>query len=103
LGEGPATLAIRPEDVVLQRMIGEDGAVVHRVTDFGTHLSVELRTLQGFRLKAMTEPAQGWVAGMYASLHPRKFSVYRDGRLCALTAQTSGIELPVKSQQLEPA
>lgn len=103
LGEGAATLAIRPEDVGLQRVIGQDGAVVHRVTDFGTHLSVELRTIQGSKLKATTEPAQGWVAGMYASVHPRKFSVYRDGHLCAPTAQTSGIKLPAKSQLLEPA
>lgn len=88
LSDGPATLAIRPEDLCLQRANGEWDATVLRVTDFGTHLAVELRTETGAQFKAMTSPSEEWVPGMRTKMLPRKLTVYRDGRVCALPMPT---------------
>ena len=49
-GDGPATLAVRPE--ALDLSVSEAGpATVHRITDFGTHELVDLELADGFRLK----------------------------------------------------
>ena len=84
LPDGPATLALRPEDIALERRSDDSGADVTRVTDFGTHLSIEVSTRCRQRLKIMAPPGTGWSAGMRAELSARKFSVYRDGKLCFL-------------------
>ncbi|RST86981.1 ABC transporter ATP-binding protein [Aquibium carbonis] len=100
LADGPATLAMRPEDIGLQRASGADAATVHRVIDFGTHLSVELQASGGTRLKATAQPGSGWTAGMQAHLHPRKFAVYRDGTLCGLPLAPGRADLPLSLQSL---
>ncbi|MEO3388228.1 ABC transporter ATP-binding protein [Mesorhizobium sp. CAU 1741] len=100
LAEGPATLALRPEDIGLHRASGEAGARVMRVTDFGTHLSVELHTGDRVRLRATAEPGAEWAAGMHAELRPRKFAVYREGKLCALPLAPGSGELPASIQSL---
>ena len=100
LSDGPATLAIRPEDLRLQRASGEWDAAVLRVTDFGTHLAVDLQTEAGAQFKAMAEPSEGWTPGMRAKVLPRKFSVYRDGRLCALPISALGSGKPASVSNL---
>ncbi|MDN2564617.1 ABC transporter ATP-binding protein [Aquibium sp. A9E412] len=99
LAEGPARLALRPEDLGLVAATDESGARVLRVTDFGAHLAIELETVDGRRLKATAEPGAGWTAGMRAALRPRRFAVYRDGHLCPMPAQRAG-DLPVSLQTL---
>lgn len=89
LSDGPATLARRPEDIVLNRRNDEGGATVTRVTDFGTHLSIEVETICGHRLKVMTPPDTGWSADMRADVSARKFALYRQGRLCFMPSSAS--------------
>lgn len=74
---GPATLAVRPEALAIAADPGA-GAVIHRVTDFGTHAIVDIDLAGGLRLKAMEPDARAWVAGTAVSLTPRAFAVYRD-------------------------
>lgn len=90
LADGPATLALRPEDIALERRSDERGADVTRVTDFGTHLSIEVETRCRHRLKIMAQPGTGWSTGMRAELSARKFAVYRDGTLCFMPPSTAG-------------
>ena len=90
LADGPATLALRPEDIVLERRSDDHGADVTRVTDFGTHLSIEVETRCKHRLKIMAQPGAGWSTGMRAELGARKFAVYRDGRLCFMPPSAAG-------------
>jgi putative spermidine/putrescine transport system ATP-binding protein len=94
LSAGPATLAIRPEDIRLRRVAHDQGGTIHRVTDFGTHLAIELRAADGTLLKATTEPAEEWTAGMRAEILPRKIAVYRDGRLCSMPVPAGSHEKP---------
>jgi putative spermidine/putrescine transport system ATP-binding protein len=75
VGDGPATLAVRPEALGLA-----DGSMgdIHRVTDFGTHGIVDVDLPDGFRFKAMVPEAREWKAGQKVDLKPRAFSAYRD-------------------------
>ncbi|ARO15265.1 spermidine/putrescine transport system ATP-binding protein [Ketogulonicigenium robustum] len=61
VGDGPATLAIRPEAMQLER--GEGGRI-HRVTDFGTHMLAEVG-IDGCdaRLKVICPPGAPWMMG----------------------------------------
>ncbi|WP_084650065.1 ABC transporter ATP-binding protein [Stappia stellulata] len=99
LADGPARLALRPEDLGLAAATDESGARVLRVTDFGAHLAIDLETIDGQRLKATAEPDAGWMAGMRVALRPRRFAVYRDGHLCPMPAQRAG-DPPVSLQTL---
>jgi putative spermidine/putrescine transport system ATP-binding protein len=76
-GEGPATLAVRPEALDLVK--AEPGqARVHRVTDFGTHGLVDLALGDGTRLKAMVAHPDLFAAGQGVDLKPRAVAAYRD-------------------------
>jgi putative spermidine/putrescine transport system ATP-binding protein len=75
VGDGPATLAVRPEALGLAA--GSMGDI-HRVTDFGTHGIVDVDLPDGFRFKAMVPEAREWKAGQKVDLKPRAFSAYRD-------------------------
>ncbi|AGT08559.1 ABC transporter ATP-binding protein [Paracoccus aminophilus] len=87
LPDGPARLAIRPEDLALTP--APDGitpaARVTRVTDFGSHLSVDLMLADGNRLKAQAPAGQPLDEGARLIPKPRRVSVYRDGRLAFVT------------------
>lgn len=101
LPDGAATLALRPEDVCLERTASDNDATILRVTDFGSHLWVELETPDGVRLKATAEPNSGWATGMRVTVRARKHAVYRDGKLCALPASPgNNVELPASIQAL---
>ena len=75
VGDGPTTLAVRPEALGLA-----PGSVaeIHRVTDFGTHGIVDVDLPDGFRFKAMVPEAREWKAAQKVDLKPRAFSAYRD-------------------------
>ena len=74
---GPATLAVRPEALAIVADPGA-GAVIHRVTDFGTHAIVDIDLTDGVRLKAMVPDARAWSAGTAVTLTPRACALYRD-------------------------
>ena len=76
-GDGPATLAVRPE--ALDLSVSETGAAtVHRITDFGTHGLVDLELADGFRLKSMVAHPDLFAVGQRVALVPRAVAAYRD-------------------------
>jgi putative spermidine/putrescine transport system ATP-binding protein len=77
-GDGPATLAVRPEALDIVVAQGTGMAKVHRVTDYGTHAIVDIELPDGTRLKSMVEDARKWAAGQGVDLHPQAFAAYRD-------------------------
>lgn len=75
--DGPATVAIRPE--VLDLTASDDGvAVVHRVTDYGTHGLVDLDLSDGTRLKSMVAHPDLFSAGQRVDLQPKAIAAYRN-------------------------
>jgi putative spermidine/putrescine transport system ATP-binding protein len=78
VGDGPVTLAVRPEALGL---VPGNIAEIHRVTDFGTHGIVDVDLPDGFRFKAMVPEAREWKAGQKVDLKPRAFSAYRDNAM----------------------
>jgi len=86
IGDGPATLAVRPEALSL---VAGSFAVIHRVTDFGTHGVVDIDLPDGFRFKALVQDARTWKAGLKVGLEPRAFSVYRNNAVINTSAAAS--------------
>jgi putative spermidine/putrescine transport system ATP-binding protein len=80
VGDGPATLAVRPEALEIVPAVEPSGAAVHRVTDFGAHAIVDISLADGLRLKAQVADARLWRAGQPVAPVPRAFAIYRDGR-----------------------
>ena len=78
VADGPATLAVRPEALGIVPAEGPAAAVIHRVTDFGTHAIVDLELGPELRLKSMAPDARVWKAGTPVTLAPRAFALYRD-------------------------
>jgi putative spermidine/putrescine transport system ATP-binding protein len=78
VGDGAATLAIRPEALALADA-GSGQARVHRVTDYGTHGLVDLELSDGFRLKSMVAHPDMFRPGQRVSLAPEKMTLFRDG------------------------
>ena len=75
--DGPATVAIRPE--VLDLTASDGGvAVVHRVTDYGTHGLVDLDLSDGTRLKSMVAHPDLFSAGQKVDLQPKAIAAYRN-------------------------
>lgn len=104
LPSGAATLALRPEDITLERRGDEKGADITRVTDFGTHLAIEVEASDKSRIKISAQPGTGWAVGMRVNIVPRKFAIYRNQTL-ARTHQTgqSTVQLPrLTSTQAHP-
>jgi putative spermidine/putrescine transport system ATP-binding protein len=79
IADGPATLAVRPEFLTLEASDAAGAPVAHRVTDYGTHLIVDIDLPGGERVKAMAPVAEGWKAGQKLTLRPEQIAVYRDG------------------------
>jgi putative spermidine/putrescine transport system ATP-binding protein len=79
IGDGPATLAIRPE--ALELAVAGEGSQgkVHRVTDYGTHGLVDLELHDGTRVKAMVGHPDLFKAGQGVTLAPKAIAAYRDG------------------------
>jgi putative spermidine/putrescine transport system ATP-binding protein len=78
VGDGPATLAVRPEALGIAPATGQGMARIHRVTDYGTHAIVDLELPDGVRLKSMVSEARDWAAAQAVDLQPRAFAAYRD-------------------------
>jgi putative spermidine/putrescine transport system ATP-binding protein len=77
-GDGPATLAVRPEALDIAPATGAGMGFIHRVTDYGTHAIVDIDLPDGVRLKAMAPDARVWQAKQPVDLKPRAFAAYRD-------------------------
>ena len=84
--DGPVTLAVRPEALDLEAA-AEGPAVVHRVTDYGSHGLVDLDLADGTRIKAMVSHPDLFRAGQTVTLKPRAISAFRDNA-CIYRSQT---------------
>jgi putative spermidine/putrescine transport system ATP-binding protein len=78
VGDGPATLAVRPEALVLVPARTGGMAKIHRVTDYGTHGIVDIDLPDGVRLKSMVAHAAAWTDGQAVDLKPGLVAAYRD-------------------------
>lgn len=78
VGDGAATLAVRPEALEIVPANGAGMAKIHRVTDYGTHAIVDIELPDGARLKSMTSEARDWSHGQSIDLRPKAFAAYRD-------------------------
>jgi len=76
VADGPATLAVRPEALEIAAA-ADAAAIIHRVTDYGTHAIVDIDLADGLRLKAMVPDARQWRAGHPVALHPCAYALYR--------------------------
>ncbi|WP_418595507.1 ABC transporter ATP-binding protein [Ponticoccus sp. (in: a-proteobacteria)] len=77
---GPIELAIRPEALTVSpgRSAGMS-ARVHRQTDYGTHLLLDIVLEDGARLKAMCPPSGAFEAGQEVGLSASHVALFRDG------------------------
>jgi putative spermidine/putrescine transport system ATP-binding protein len=78
IADGPAVFAVRPEALAIVPSTNREGAVIHRVTDYGAHAIIDLELPDGFRLKATVPDAREWHGVEAATLAPRAFAAYRD-------------------------
>lgn len=91
LPDGPVTLALRPEEVALSPGAG---LLIRRVTDFGTHLALELESPGQPRLKVTAPPGGLWLPGTAASITPRRFALYREGKLTFTSLHATDLRAP---------
>ena len=75
--DGPATLAVRPESLGIVAA-ADAAATIHRVTDYGTHATVDIDLADGLRLKATVPDARLWAPQTKVALTPHAFALYRD-------------------------
>ena len=75
--DGPATLAVRPESLGIVAA-ADAAATIHRVTDYGTHATVDIDLADGLRLKATVPDARLWAPQTTVALTPHAFALYRD-------------------------
>ena len=66
-----------PEALALVHQ-GGGKAIIHRVTDFGTHGLVDLHLSDGTRVKCMVASPEPFHAGETVALNPRAFAAFRD-------------------------
>lgn len=79
VGDGPATLAIRPEALDIE-VSQHAKAKVHRVTDYGSHGLVDIDLADGTRLKSMVDHPDLFRAGQGVELLPRAVAAYRNNQ-----------------------
>nr|WP_314260528.1 ABC transporter ATP-binding protein [uncultured Devosia sp.] len=95
IGDGPATLAVRPEALDLTATAGKAQGKVHRVTDYGTHGLVDFELGDGTRMKAMVSHPDLFTAGQGVNLAPRAIAAYRDGVVVHRGATSASATHPV--------
>lgn len=91
LNDGPATLAIRPEDVVLTATRDNTAAVVTRSVDFGSYHLVDVQLADCHRMKAMTAPNSRWRKGDRVAVLVNSYTVFRDQHLAYLSTDRHDI------------
>ena len=85
--DGPVELAIRPEALTLRPVRGT-GARVHRVTDYGTHLLVDVDLPDSGRLKAMCPPSARYETDQEVALDASHVALFRgDAKLAEVTVE----------------
>ena len=100
VANGPVMLAMRPEALTVHPASGAADAIVHRVTDFGTHKIVDIDLADGTRLKAMVAPGDMIRAGMTVAPSCSGFFAFRDN---ALIHQSAGAQAAALMQPLHTA
>lgn len=84
VGDGPATLAVRPEalNAVADATALDPAARLHRITDFGAHLVAEIDLVGGQRIKAQLPPTgrHGLAPGQGVTLSVGDAALFRNGR-----------------------
>ncbi len=96
INDGAATLAIRPEELVLTATRDENSAVVIRCTDFGSYHVVDLQLADGQCLKAMTGPASRWRKGDRVAVLVNSYAVFRDQACAYLSTDTQRKEAEIE-------
>ncbi|WDR03297.1 ABC transporter ATP-binding protein [Devosia algicola] len=81
IADGPVTLAVRPESLDLSVDDKNGQAIVHRVTDYGTHGLVDMDLPDGGRLKSMVGHPDMFASGQSVKLNPTAIAAYRDQKL----------------------
>lgn len=77
IADGPARLAVRPE--ALKAVKTKDGPLsLHRVTDFGTHIELDIDAPNAKRLKSNVAPNEKHVVGGAIGLKTNEYAIYRD-------------------------
>ncbi|WP_434286209.1 ABC transporter ATP-binding protein [Celeribacter sp. SCSIO 80788] len=76
VSDGPVELAIRPEAITVVSD-ARAGARVHRTTDYGTHILVDIELEDGTRIKAMCPPATRLATGETVALHASRVALFR--------------------------
>ena len=84
---GPAPQAVAPPARANPPPGAAGMALIHRVTDYGTHALVDIELPDGLRLKAMVPEARDWKAGQAVDLAPRAYALYRDDSVIHRSAE----------------
>jgi len=76
VNDGPVELAIRPEAITVAPDANASSRV-HRTTDYGTHILVDIELEDGTRLKAMCPPSTRLATGEPVGLKASHVAVFR--------------------------
>lgn len=89
VSDGPVELAIRPEALSI-RPDTNSPARIHRTTDYGTHILVDITMPDGVRLKAMCPPSSAYKAGQPVALSADNVAIFRgEEKLATITPVAS--------------
>lgn len=95
---GEAVIAIRPEALKIKAASGQSKAAakVHRMTDFGSHIIVDIDLVGGERVKAMTSPNQRWEKGACVDLYADDYALFRDNHRIFSTIDQPGAAIHIE-------
>lgn len=77
--DGPALLAVRPEAVAVEP--GQGPGRLHRATDFGSHVVLEIDLPDGVRIKALQNAVPAISQGAPVTLTARSWQLFRQDRV----------------------
>lgn len=81
ISDGPARLAVRPEALrATPDGAAHRSAVLHRATDFGTHVQLDVEVAGGHRIKSMAPPGTRIAVDTAVNLRTENHAYFRDGR-----------------------
>lgn len=92
IADGEATLAIRPEQLVLTATRDETSPVVTRFVDFGSYHLVDVQLSDGNRLKVMTDSTSHWRKGDRVAVLVSSYTAFRDQQLAYTSTDTHQLE-----------
>ncbi|WP_112320931.1 ABC transporter ATP-binding protein [Oceanibium sediminis] len=92
VADGPVELAIRPEALTVAPARAPQ-AKVHRTTDYGSHLLVDIDLADGTRVKAMCPPSARFAAGDGVTLTADRVTLFRGQKKLAEVSPRPAREL----------